>query len=167
MLAFSHALSLTALPKHFKHLNNSAIEGFHSGDKPPYWFTETKDDFYVKIDFNSKRISLVPIHRFSNVGTRGNSLGRVHERGWWGSASNKIKALFSFEADPYQPRFHVLDPSYFRAFREKEIDVYGRHFFVLKHQYGRCDVMWRSIHARSNAQVQFLQRSARGSAEKS
>lgn len=28
-----------------------AIEYFHSHDKLPYWFTETKEDFCIKIEF--------------------------------------------------------------------------------------------------------------------
>ena len=35
------------------------IERFHSRDKLPYWFTQTKDGFYIKIEFNSLRTSLV------------------------------------------------------------------------------------------------------------
>ena len=34
------------------------IERFHSRDKPPYWYTQTKSDFCIKIEFNSKRTGL-------------------------------------------------------------------------------------------------------------
>ena len=34
------------------------IERFPSRDKPPYWYTQTKDDFCIKIEFNSKRTGL-------------------------------------------------------------------------------------------------------------
>ena len=55
------------------------IERFHSRDQQPYWITETKESICIKIEFNSRRFSLVHHH--------------------------------------------------------------GRHFFVLEHQHGRCDVM--------------------------
>ena len=34
------------------------IECFHSRDYRPYWFTETKESIYIKIEFNSQRFSL-------------------------------------------------------------------------------------------------------------
>ena len=34
------------------------IECFHSRDYRPYWFTETKEIIYIKIEFNSQRFSL-------------------------------------------------------------------------------------------------------------
>ena len=36
-----------------------SIERFHSRDKPPDWFTQTKDDFCIIIEFNSQRTVLV------------------------------------------------------------------------------------------------------------
>ena len=35
-----------------------SIELFHTRKKPPYWFTQTKDDFCIKIEFNSQRTGL-------------------------------------------------------------------------------------------------------------
>ena len=37
----------------------SYVERFHSRDKPPSWFIQTKDDFSIKIEFNSQRTGLV------------------------------------------------------------------------------------------------------------
>ena len=34
------------------------IERFHSRDYRPYWFTETKESIYIKVEFNSQRFSL-------------------------------------------------------------------------------------------------------------
>ena len=34
-------------------------ERFHWCHKPPYWFTETKGDFCIKIEFKSRRIALI------------------------------------------------------------------------------------------------------------
>ena len=35
------------------------IERFHSRGHRPYWFSETKDNVCIKIQFNSRRIGLV------------------------------------------------------------------------------------------------------------
>ena len=32
---------------------------FHSRDQRQYWFTKTKDDFCIKVEFNSRRNGLV------------------------------------------------------------------------------------------------------------
>ena len=39
-----------------------AMERFHSRDQQPYWFSETKESISIKIEFNSRRISLVHHH---------------------------------------------------------------------------------------------------------
>ena len=36
----------------------NGIERFHSRDYWPYWFTETKESIFIKIEFNSQRFSL-------------------------------------------------------------------------------------------------------------
>ena len=41
------------------------IERLHSRDKPPYCFTQTKDDFCIKIEFNSERTGLV--HQYGRL----------------------------------------------------------------------------------------------------
>ena len=38
------------------------IKRFHSRDQQPYWITETKESICIKIEFNSRRISLVHHH---------------------------------------------------------------------------------------------------------
>ena len=38
------------------------MERFHSRDQQPYWITETKESVCIKIEFNSRRISLVYVH---------------------------------------------------------------------------------------------------------
>ena len=35
------------------------MERFHSRDQRPNWFAETKDDFYIKREFNSRKNGLV------------------------------------------------------------------------------------------------------------
>ena len=37
----------------------NSIDRFHSRDQRPYWFNETKESIYIKIEFNSQRVSLV------------------------------------------------------------------------------------------------------------
>ena len=37
------------------------IERFHSRDRQPYWIIETKERICIKIEFNSRRISLYTI----------------------------------------------------------------------------------------------------------
>ena len=39
-----------------------AMERFHSRDQQPYWFSETKESISIKIELNSRRISLVHHH---------------------------------------------------------------------------------------------------------
>ena len=41
-----------------------SIVCFHARDKPSYWFTQTEDDFCIKIDFSSQRTGLV--HQYGN-----------------------------------------------------------------------------------------------------
>ena len=41
---------------------NLADERFHSRDQQPYWPSETKESICIKIEFNSRRISLVHHH---------------------------------------------------------------------------------------------------------
>ena len=38
------------------------IECFHSRDEQPYWTSETKESICIKIEFQSRRISLVHYH---------------------------------------------------------------------------------------------------------
>ena len=42
------------------------MERFHSRDQQPYWIAETKESICIKIEFKSRRISLVHhgIHSF-------------------------------------------------------------------------------------------------------
>ena len=43
---------------HGKFTKNIYRERFHSRDYRPYWFTETKESFCIKIEFNSQRFRL-------------------------------------------------------------------------------------------------------------
>ena len=39
-----------------------SMERFHSRDQQPHWITETKESIRLKIEFNSRKISLVRHH---------------------------------------------------------------------------------------------------------
>ena len=43
-----------ASPNDSSYANMYIIEGFHSRDYRPYWFTETKESICIKIEFNSR-----------------------------------------------------------------------------------------------------------------
>ena len=59
--------------EHSKHVES--IERFHSRDYRPYWFTDTKESFSIKIEFNSQGFSLGHQH-----GCHFFALGHQHGR---------------------------------------------------------------------------------------
>ena len=75
-------------------IGRNNIDHFHSRDQQPYWFNETKESICIKIEFSSKRVSL------------------VHQ--------------------------------------------YGRHSFVLVHQHGHRDVMWKRSISNNNVWFQKI-----------
>ena len=80
------------------------IERFHSRDYQPYWFTETKESFCIKIELNSQRFSLGHQH-----GRHFFVLGHQHGR------RDVVKTLYM--------RPGILLSSYFSAINNKHAVV--------------------------------------------
>lgn len=46
-----------------------SIDCFQSRDRRSYWFNETKESIYIKIEFNFRRVSLVYQHGRRDIDT--------------------------------------------------------------------------------------------------
>ena len=94
----------------FKSKLTSSIERFHSRDQRPYWFAKSKDDFCIKIDFNSRRNDLV--HQYAAISLFWNTNVAVvtsHEHTLLPVLSRAVHVLFYY-AVVKKTRLHFFSP---------------------------------------------------------